>query len=763
MSDRGGCSCKQLLYNTEMKGITLCAVLSLWPLIVSVQGTAIASDKEPIFVDELPLTAHILANSALPKAQSSTLRAHVQHVVNRLFLDDTHAAIDTPQELEQLLNAAVALKVLTERGEPTGELQQEAVQIAYMLYLAGHSYETRAATKAAVDQLPSAAADDTTRKTLEKLVATIRKLRSVAGRWLPVALTSALNTTPKRAQLYHLEGLWLRKEAKITEAIVALERSLELNSAPEYALTLYELLLEDNQQDKAASLAKVITRDAPGFNAKLKWLNQRDKDKRESRAFRTQPSTSLDDRINQLLRHHRLNQREETESLLSALLAKFPGNQRVQDLAAELLAGWGQYPRLKQLFAQAESRGPLSVRLLEARITAVADSLVKESRLGQPSPFVGYDLEADLKRYSQLRGERGAFIARATRLFIKASKAMASLIKTGKVPANDEQEILSLVNDGLKAHGHSAAMIQLVIGAHLAIGKGVEGLQRGKALLKKATGSDATNIALLIARIEAGYGVRNRDETLLKKAIVRLETLPKERLDERNKLLHQQTLWTSRLAKAALSGRSADIKPLLSDAREKLMPLLSAFDELEKAGRAQAGAVACSIGAIAFAEGQLALAHDALKRARVLSPDPRIQWLSAAVAALIIDDHEGGWDFLRRGLPSVDRPDLSFTYAKWAALAANKAGAAQAAKEPLERMITLWDAAGAPDIVEQGTVGVSFVGDFNIEITMVPGESLRPSIETNPLIVLLPDFAHDRALVAGLLTKLNDTGSVTAP
>ena len=47
-----------------------------------------------------------------------------------------------------------------------------------------------------------------------------------------------------------------------------------------------------------------------------------------------------------------------------------------------------------------------------------------------------------------------------------------------------------------------------------------------------------------------------------------------------------------------------------------------------------------------------------------------------------------------------------------------------------------------------------FLGDFNVEVGLAPGEPFDLHIESAPLVVLLPDFEHDKKQMTVLLETL---------
>ena len=47
-----------------------------------------------------------------------------------------------------------------------------------------------------------------------------------------------------------------------------------------------------------------------------------------------------------------------------------------------------------------------------------------------------------------------------------------------------------------------------------------------------------------------------------------------------------------------------------------------------------------------------------------------------------------------------------------------------------------------------------FAGDFVFQLTLGPGEPLRPHVRALPMLVLLPDFQHDRSEVQSMVESL---------
>lgn len=726
-----------------------------------------AEGKKPLpHIASLPLVDYVLTDGGMAKAPAAQLLQTARHMVQRLMLDEQSPELNTPVQLHQLVTAATAVQQARALGDTSPESRVSAVWASFMLHSAGHAYTTRPAAQAALARLPSTAQNAHTKRLFELISASVPKMHEAGRAWFPEALQEALAESPKNAVLHNLRGLWLMREGKPADAVTAFEGALKINPSILYAVNLHEALLAADRDSDAAGLARQIIRNGPGLAGQLENMQRHKADGIATEAYEAAPKkASLDDRLAQVLRYERMNRGDAAVALLAELVRTHSGEAKVLELAGEVYTRMRKFEALTPLLEAAAKRGELPLRLLEARIAAVAEARVQRAR-GQKVPkLADHDLEADLEAYLKRRGPAGDMVTRAVRAFVALSEALAAQTAGKKVPEATAKLVETVISEGFAKHGSTRDMVRLAIGSYLGLGEGKRSMEIVQKHLPKASASDRPALALLLARLETGYGIRTRDSALLQKAIDRLDDVEREKgkLSPFEKRLLAYTQVVAKVARAGAHGRTKDLQPLLVPGLETLDGLLKAFDETDQDQRVLSGAVTVSMGALALAAKNIPLAHDATKRGRMLPPDSRLTPLVAGQAAIIVGDNHGGWDFLTGIAERVDRADLRFMYQKWRALAANNAGDAPSGVMAMKAMLKEWPEAEMPTKIEDGVPFPAFVGDFNIEVGFKPGQPLEARFRTNPVPLLLPDFAHDKAAVLEMVDKLDGAKGVADP
>ncbi len=730
----------------------------------------------------LPLAAHLLdpaTPDGLTGRSDEQLTDLVRVSLGRVQLDDEHLALNDPQDVQDLITLAAALEALATRGVDAPALRRAAVYAAFGCHALGTAYATRAATREAVDRLPSLASDPGTRALLTALVGSVRGMRALGRAWFPVALHRALDDQPKAATLHNLRGLWLAREGRHAEAAEGFRQAIGAGAKVDYGVHLYDELLtlagaaEDPAErrklrDEAAALARKVGGDVPGAAGRLRAVAQRHADEEAAAAYgapgaRRDPISGAE----QVARLTRLGRGAEAEALARELLERYPKAPAVLHAAAEVWALGRRYDELGALCARAEAEGLLDQRLLEARVAAHAQARMEHLQGKAPAaPAALGALRADLARYAKLAGSVGDETARALRTLLATADALRAKAGAGQGAAGREALVLKMAQDALAAHPTSVTTLRVAVGASLSLQEPDKAMSLLASRLPKLSGADRASMTLLLGRMELGYGARRRDAALMDRGLGRLVGLHVEGAEARAVLRY--TRLVGPIARAALGGTRGAVEDAtravaqdlgVPSALEALIDLDSRFDTSTEAGRRDAMAAALSAAALALAQGHEGLARVALKAGRRYGGSEDALALLADGQAQVVDgDLSGAFGRLTRAAALATRPAVRFAARKWLILAANKAGDARAAWEAVGPLLEDWGSAKIPARVEAGVPLPVFAGDFQVDVGVVHGEPLRPHVQASPLLILVPDFPAERAWFVRLRDKLQGLG-----
>ncbi len=736
---------------------TLTIALVALVIALSLATTAAAAPPKPSEspVRTLPLAKKVLSDGALTGATTPELLSYVDAALRRMLISEHEAALETAQDLHNLVVLASAVTLLQERGESSPQLRLQAAQVAYLLHAAGANYLTNPAARAAIDGMVEVAPDAATRELFEALVESMGQLQAVGRTWFPNALHAALSDAPKQPMLHGLRGLWLARERRYDDAVAALRTAIEQAPRVQYAYQLFLTLTEAGQLQAAAELSGDIRKAAPGLDGLMRQALRAREDREATVAFeKAAGKATAATLIEQLARYMRLRRHEAAEVLVKELIEEHGRELGALEAAAEALFTWRRYDRLQLVLEEAEQAGPLSVRLLEARMAAAADARMDALRGGPGHALGRGDLEADLVRYGALRGEEGRFVADSIRLFLLAGEAMVARAKGAKVSKELIARTRKLIEAGFAGRAGSGDMLRLALGATVALEGADASMELARKRLNELPEGEREAVALLLARIETGYGVRRRDVKLLETAWKRLEGLRRGGVLAKGPAgpLLQLAWVNAKVARATLRGPD-EVKRVAGEVLPELLKLTDVFDESEEEGRLLAQAVSNGVGALAFVLGQNDLAREALTRSRRLDAAPGLARLAAAQSVLLGGDAAGAHGLMQDALPLAERPELTFAFRKWLALAANQAGSAHVAAEHMREMLALWPDAGIADVVGGASVAPLFFGDYNVHVLLEAGRPMRTVIETMPIVTFVPDFPHDRVEVRTLVER----------
>ncbi len=733
-----------------MRPSSLAAALCTGVLaMVSVTDARAAS---PPIVATMPHAARVIESDRLDGGSTPDLLRYARVTLDGLLLDIQQPLLDSPEALHQAISAACAVQLLAERGEASPDLRLRTAYAAFVLHEMGWRYETDAAVKARLDALPQSAHDEASRQALQGLVEAVSQARAYASTWFPEALALSQADAPQSATHPNLHGLFLHREGRLTDAIEELETAIARHAHVLHQANLYRVLVDADREgsERAAALLGSLTRRAPGLVGALRGYARARADAIATRAWealspKARAAQPTSEQLAQATRFARAGQTDAALALLEPAAAAHP---EAADRLAELLLLSGRHHALHTLLEAHAAAGPLRRRLVEIRLTATTGSRISVP----PGPFADQDLDADLTRFVALGGDE--LVVTTARLMMTVQAAIAAAGSDGEVPADHQAAVRQATTAALTRHPDSVTMLELVAGAWITALGSKEAVELLPSATAKAPAIVRAHCRYLVARLAIGLGVRHRDAARLAAGARQLEALaggPEAATLPAAELAYWRAI--TPLAEAALSGKQAAAAPLLGPTRAALAPLVDTFDLTDEDGRTRARAVAASLAATAFAAGDQTLAHRALQRLQLLGPGPFVG-LAAGMAAVVRGALPDAARALSRSLAQVDRPTVGFLHHKWLALVGHRTSTRGLIEGGLRGMLATWDQSGAPDVAEAGLVAPIFAGDFVFQLTLGPGEPLRPHVRALPMLVLLPDFQHDRSEVQSMVESL---------
>lgn len=686
----------------------------------------------------MPLSA--LVRPELARQTPAELRVYRRTLLRRLLLDEGHVAIAAPRDLHDAVLLATVSALLVGATGDDDAARMDAVRAAYVVFMAGGAAREQAGLKQALEGLPATTKSPRTRELFGALIASVDGLETIGRAWFPVALHLALGDGPGDAELHHLRGLWLEREGRTAEATNALLASVESRPTVPAMVDLYRMLVDGQRSADAATLAKALVPRAPGVAGTLEAVLERAGDRAMTAVYedpRYQPS--VDERLAQAVRYRRLGQMARALATLEALDREAPHDVRVRELSAELWLEAERLGRLAALFEAAEADGGLSRRLLEARVAAVATARLQRARGGAAHALAERDPGPDIAKLEAL-GVAGATLRGLEVVFaLAAQPAERAGVEAaiGKLGTADPT--------GLETS-------RLVAAAWLALGEPEHAMW---ALAQRSPGLEEAKgaaLAVLLGSLELTYGVRGDDRGLVARALDRLDRTATRRAEGLAALRDYHRLVAGRVG-AWLRDKRGRSEPTAEDGEtlEALLPLVDRLDPTVPAERAAARGAALSAAAIYAWRGEREHATGALAVARRIGPTDALGWVAAGQAAVIGGDAAGGLTAFDEALAASPAPRLAFVARKWAALAANRLGDAEAMREHFREMLALWDAAGVPDVRTGDRPYVLVSGDAGVAVRLEPGAPLRVAVDLAPIVVLLPDFPHDRAEIRSVV------------
>ncbi len=696
-------------------------ILSSWVLAaaLAVATPGAASAETPVWAADLATRLPLMATVAGDVGRQSVddLRRHREALLTRLYLRDGRASVGAADDLyDAVVLVAVGARLAgTDDSDPIA-----AVRSAYVAHLAGHTWARAGALRAEVDALITRAPDPAARVTLEQLRDSAQALREVGRAWLSDAVKQGRAAAEPDAEVEHLAGLALDREDRHDVAVKALSAAAKARTSVPRSVDLARALARAGKLKEARELATQIKAMAPGTRGRLDAIFTRLDDERTTRSFEARSEGPLDvsTRATQAWRYARLGRPDDASRLLEQLLAEAPERPEVRHLAAELWLRWRRFDRLNALF---EAAAPLDARMSQARLVAGLEARLAARSGGERPALADVDLGADLDRLVEM-GERHL----SFRLRLIAAAARQPTDQAGL------ERLLEL--------GSPLAPSEVMLGAALWITIG--DTEAAVRLLARAPGAAAS---VTWAGLQLALGAGRGDDQLVAEALDRLDRVEPGRDAEIAALAAYHRAIGGRL-QAWLRDRreQSGVGEADAAALAALLPLVDRLDPTRPRGRGAAEAAALSAGALAFYEGDGALATAAYQVARRLGGGSPLLDMAAGQACLTAGDDAGASAFFVRALDGASRPLMKFLAHKWAALADNKDGRGVDALRHLGAMLGLWDKALVPATKTQRRPVPVVSGGVELGVELPEGGLPRIRVDVTPLVVLVADFPHDR-------------------
>ncbi len=727
-------------------------------LVVLAPGLAVAAEPAALatlpVAEALPLARVILLQSNITELPPAQLADNADNLLTRLMTNEELVAIDSPTDLHRLVALAVHVQLLERRGEPSAALRRAALSTAYALHLTGHAYETRPDVKATIDGLPEAVPGDR-REVFEALVASVRGMRAYGKAWFPEALQAALADAPQSAEIHDQRGLFLAREGRHAEAAEAFAQAFRASERARYALNLFDALLRSDRLDDAAALEGRLRGAAPALSGRLEELRRSWEDERLTAAFDAKPRAQvpLEEQVAQAHRYLRVGREGAALVLVKELLAAHVERADVRHTAAEIYVATRRFGSFEELLAAAEQVGVLDDRLREARIAAAVQLETEHLQGGPDHPLAHVDVEGDLSALSDASSDRVALIRATIAVVRPLAKVQVALAGGAEAPpAALVTEVEAAIAAGLEALPSSGDMALMAVAAYSGVDKPLTGVELIRKRLSKIDAGARDKAAALVALIEAGYAVRGRDGARLARATKQLAAFGEVAPKGVDPAIWRYSRTILPLVEATIDGGSLTAEQARA-ALAALPRLELDLDLTAPSGRLVEGGLAASIGALLVVLDERDGAVSALKDFRRVSPTEPLARLAAGQAQLVHGDPVGAYEILSEALGVQVRSATAFAVQKWLALAANMGGDSKRGLGHMKTLLSLWDDAGAPRSVKERSPRPLFTGDFRVELWLEPGVPLAPSLRATPVLLLVPDFPHDRAEVEQLLER----------
>jgi len=735
----------------------------------------------PAITDAMPFT-RLFAHD-LQAMSDGDLMALIDQLHSRLFLDDSSTLIETASDLELALRYATAVQTVGARptvaqGPNAAALLFHTRSAAYLVYTTGYAYESREDVRASVEGfLPPP--DAPNRQAVEAMIAAIRTMRFYGNHWLTQVMPAAARKNPNDVGVMVQEGMWLEDEGKPAEAAERYTRALSLQVTDTVALAAYHAFLQVGAPEAdaaAATLRGVIVNAYPKLATRFQATLDFAEAVRATASYEANGGqNTLAQSVAQLPRYLALDRPGAADLLAREVLGRFPNEPAAWHAAAETWFLLGRFESLRTFFLDAEQKSMFDARLREVRIAARAKVLLQEALGNAHHPLADGDFEGDLAAFVKAGGGPGSeadLAVRATKVYLAVARFIALRNRAGLAKddrpnaiAAAEHEIDAL----LKARPKDPAALTLAVTAEAGLDQPRVALARVSPLVAKL-GNDGLGVAFLLARVEAGVALRERDAALMKSALARFaaidKKLSKATIDKASFVLASVT---ARLGALAIDGAALTL-PQLDDALAQLAKLDGAFDEADADGRALAQAHELTRATLRLMRAKLTKddadakgAIDAFRAARAARRDSDLALLAGGVVQWLIGDASGALELYQRAAQRSDRPAITQWLWLGEAQAAGSLGDAATARPAAQHALDEWAAAFLPDTLQPGTVRALFVGDFDLGLQIAAGKPLIVQLRANPVLVLVPELTQGKAETQAFIADIDKAAASQLP
>lgn len=728
----------------------------------------------PPITQALPFARFIASD--LAALSDDALLDVAEHLRTRLFSEDGATVIEVVSDLELALRFATAIQLLESRPSIQSSARAPAIRAAarsaaYLLHATGWAYETRVDVRASLEAvLPPPNAPN--RGAMETLIASVQAMRGYGNAWFPAALAAVQQDQRDAPTSLVQEGYWLSHEGKPADAAERLTRSLAQAPDPRVALQAYDTLLSIGSAEAdgvAAELRQRFVAARPILDNAFESLKTWTDAARATGAYEAQPKGSADlpTSIAQAFRYIRVGRAAEAEALAREVLGRFPNAAEAWHAAAEVYYQLGRYESLRVLFLDAEAGGHFDARLREIRIAARMSLRVHESLGEMHHPLADGDLEADLAAFIAANGgpkSAADLAARTARIFIAIAGWMGAKT-TPQAPvalAAAQHEIEAL----LAARPKDPDALRVALVAFAGLEQPLVGVQRVTPLAAKLPAADALALSFLLARVEAGVALRERDVAGAAAAVAHFAAIDKLLSKVAGKpkagkppapapidrATYTLAATIARLGEKVVAGAAPSLAEL-DAARGALEGLEGAFDESDDGGRLLAQARGLAAGTLAELAGDPRVG-DVFHATAALKRD-ELGLLASGIVQFVAGDAAGAGELFERASAEASRPAVQ----QWLAFARYKTatfvGDAAGAKSALGAALDQWDAARLPAAGPAGPFRPIFMGDFNIGLKVEPGVPLALELRASPVLTLLPELATTKAEAQAILSQLH--------
>lgn len=714
------------------------ALTTLWCVGMCWGGPAVATPTSP--ASSLPLAERL--RPELAAAPAATLLAFERALVGRLYLDDGRLALRAARDLHDVVTLVAVADALAERAGASSpatsssaeEMSTEALmaraRATWIVHAAGVGWDESAPWRASVEGLPETAEGAADRELFQALRDSVAGLRNVGRVRFPNALHAALGAGVDTPELHHLRGLWLEREERFSEALVAIRRVVDARATVASTLDLVRVAAKAGHLQEATALGEGLATRAPAARGAIDALLREQQARVATTDFeKLEPTADVDVLAAQALRYDLLGQRGAATRLLSRLIGGAPGHEATVQAVGTLGLRWRRPERIATFLKSARAEGRWSLSHTSLRIAAVLMARLAAARGEEVHALADADIADDLRRLRLRGGLRGRIAAR-----------QAAIVLAGTEEQPQTSAISSAVDAATPLDAETARVAAAV---WLMVGRPLEAMSVLDGSLQDH--EDGSSLRIELAALELAYGAHRADRGMVRKGLARVVADPTSAPVARylRAVGERLNAWMG-----DRTARGSDAAALA-----ELAPLVDQLDPTQSQGLVAGRAAALSVAALAMATGDAPMASGALRIAGRFPAGGSLGWLAAGQLALAGDDISGAAALLdeatARAAPGRER----WLTHKWRALVANRGAEPAVAASHLQEMLTSWPRADVGDIKRSRRPLGLLTGGVEIGVELDPKRGPHLDVALTVLPVLAPDFPHDRRQLERVLAR----------